>query len=165
MVFCLQVCWVHAQYNQAVLRKNGKPVQRYQEGSFIRIETVLGLQYAGIINLIQNDTLYINHSGVAKKDIRAVLKKKQQHAVIPMEKDAFLWANAGIPIFALGLSASGENFGTSLLWGAGLVYGPLLLYNLKHLVFGSNRKFVLGEKYDLLILDLYRPEVVPIQNR
>lgn len=154
-----------AQFNEVVLRKNGKSFKRFREGAFIRIESKLGMKFGGIINLIQNDTIYVNHHGIAKKEIHAVLKKKNKQPIIPMDGETFLWANAGIPLFAGGLTASGESFGRSLLWGTGLVYGPILLYHGKHLLFDRSRRYVLGDKYDLLMLDIFQPEIVPIRQR
>jgi len=165
LAFCAIAMQSLGQFNEVVLRKNGKSFKRFREGAFIRLESKLGMQFGGIINLIQNDTIYVNHHGIAKKEIHAVLKKKNKQPVIPMDGETFLWANAGIPLFAGGLTASGENFGRSLLWGTGLVYGPILLYHGKHLLFDRSRRYVLGDKYDLLMLDIFQPEIVPIRQR
>lgn len=167
MLFAIAAIGTNAfgQFNEVVLRKNGKSFKRYREGTFIRLESKLGMRLGGVINLIQNDTIYINHQGIAKKEIAAILKRRAKTPVIPMDGETFLWANAGIPLFAGGLTASGENFGRSLLWGAGLVYTPIVLYHAKNAVFNRNRRFVIGEKYDLLMLDIFRPEIVPIRNR
>lgn len=163
--FCAITMQSLGQFNEVVLRKNGKSFKRFREGAFIRLESKLGMQFGGVINLIQNDTIYINHQGIPKKEIHAVLKKKNKQRIIPMDGETFLWANAGIPLFAGGLTASGEKFGRALLWGTGLVYGPVLLYHGKHLLFNRSRKYVIGDKYDLLMLDIFQPEIVPIRQR
>jgi len=53
-----------AQYNQLLLRKDGRTIMRYTEGSVITIQTKLGLKYTGTIYLIQNDSVWVvNLSG------------------------------------------------------------------------------------------------------
>jgi hypothetical protein len=54
---------VTAQYNQLLLRKDGRTVMRYSEGSVITIQTKLGLKYTGTIYLIQNDSIYFQDEG------------------------------------------------------------------------------------------------------
>ncbi|HMO34378.1 MAG TPA: hypothetical protein PKE63_13315 [Lacibacter sp.] len=151
-----------AQFNQLILRKNGISKLRYREGSVITIETTTGLRYTGTIFLLQNDSIFLDGSALRVAEVTAVVKKKKrERTVIPMEKEAFLYANLGIPLFTAGLVISGEPFWNSFLAGAGLVYGPILLYNVKRILFNRSRRFPLGDKYDLQLLDLYRPELVP----
>lgn len=152
----------HAQYNELVLRKNGIAKKRYAEGSTISLQTKLGLTYTGTIYLIQNDSIYFLGSGIHKRDIAVVFKKqKQKHRFIPFNKQAFLYSNLGIPLFTAGLVISGEPFVNSLISGVGLVYIPVLLYNAQQLIFKRNKKYRIGNKYDLQVLDLYPSEKLP----
>jgi len=153
-----------AQFNQLILRKNGKAFKRFKEGSAITIETKLGMKYTGTIALLQNDSVYFDGSGIPVRDIKAVLKKKSRTPLIPMDSEAFLWANIGIPLFTAGLVISGEPFWSSFLTGAGLVYIPIIFYHVKNLVFGRGAYYPIGKKYDLQLLDLYRAEQVPKQQ-
>lgn len=154
-----------AQFNQLILRKNGKAFKRFREGSEISIETKLGLKYTGTIALLQNDSVYFSGSGIPVRDINAVLKKKSRNPLIPMEPEAFLWANIGIPLFTAGLVLSGQPFWSSFSTGVGLVYLPILFYHAKNLIFGGGRYYRIGNKYDLQLLDLYRAEPVPVQQQ
>lgn len=154
-----------AQFNQLILRKNGKAFKRFREGSEITVETRLGMKYTGTIALLQNDSIYFSGSGIPVRDIKAVLKKKSRTPLIPMEPEAFLWANVGIPLFTAGLVLSGQPFWSSFSTGVGLVYLPILFYHVKNFLFGSGRYYRIGNKYDLQLLDLYRAEPVPIQQQ
>lgn len=151
-----------AQYNQLVLRKDGRAIKRYQEGSVITLQTKTGLKYTGTIYLIQNDSIYFQQEGIKVNEIAVVYKNAKRRArLIPMSNEEFLYANLGIPLFATILTLGGQPFGSSLLFGVSLVYGPVLLYNLQRILFSGNRMYVIGNKYSLLALDLYKAEKLP----
>lgn len=151
-----------AQFNQLVLRKNGIPLIRFQEGSLITIKTRMGLNYSGTIYLIQNDSVFFNEEAIKVSDIAIVYKNPKRKArIIPMSNEEFLYANLGIPLFATILTLGGQNFLPSLAFGATLVYGPVLLYNVQRILFHKNRAYVIGNKYSLLTLDLYKAEKPP----
>jgi len=154
-----------AQFNQLILRKNGIAQKRYSEGSVITIQTKLGLKYSGTIYLIQNDSIYFSGGGIHKNDIVSVFKNAgTKGKIIPFSKEAFLYANAGIPLFTAGLVISGQPFVTSLIAGVTLVYAPILFYNIKRIITNGSRRYTIGKKYDLQVLDLYRAEKLPNQN-
>lgn len=153
-------------YNQLLLRKNGIAIKRFTEGSTIHLKSKLGLEYTGTIYLIQNDSIYFAGNGIHIRDIGAVYKKvKSRTPIVPFGKEAFLYANLGIPLFVTGLLISGEPLATALSVGVGIVYAPLLLYNVKRLVFNVNRQYKLGNKFDLLVLDIHPAEKVPQKNQ
>lgn len=154
-----------AQHNQLILRKNKLAIKRYQEGSLIHIQTITGLKYSGVIRLLQNDSIYFTGSGIHKNDIATVFKKSGgRQPFIPYSKELFLYSNAGIPLFTAGLVISGESFFKSFLAAVSLVYAPVLFYNIKNLVTSGSKKYSLGNKYDLQVLDLYPAEVIPDKN-
>lgn len=154
-----------AQFNQLILRKNRVAFKRYQEGSLIHIQTITGLKYSGVIRLLQNDSLFFDGSGIHKNEIAAVYKKPGgRQPFIPYSKELFLYSNAGIPLFTAGLVISGESFLKSFLAAVSLVYAPVLFYNIKNLVTSGSKKYTLGNKYDLQVLDLYPAEVVLNKN-
>jgi hypothetical protein len=155
---------VTAQYNQLLLKKNGIAVKRFSEGSVISIETVNGMKYTGTIYLIQKDSIYFHDSRIHINQVAAVYKKagRRSGAVIPMDKEAFLYANLGIGIFTAGLSMSGVQPFTAFLTGAGLVYIPILIHNICRVAGNGNKKMQIGEKYTLQVMDLYEPEKVPV---
>lgn len=162
IVLLLSSHYTSAQFNQLILRKNGIAQKRYSEGSVITIQTKLGLKYSGTIYLIQNDSIYFSGGGIHKNDIVAVYKKSgAKERIIPFSKEAFLYANAGIPLFTAGLVLSGQPFASSLIAGVTLVYAPILFYNIKRVITSGNKRYTIGEKYDLQVLDLYKAEKVP----
>lgn len=164
-LFLLSFLFSSAQYNQLVLRKNGLPVKRYAEGSVIHIQTKLGFNYNGTIYLIQNDSIYFSDAGIHKNDIAAVYKGSgRKEKIIPFNKEAFLYANAGIPLFTAGLVISGQKFASSLIAGVTIVYAPILFYNIRRVITNGTRRYTLGKKYDLLVLDLYKAEKLPNKN-
>ena len=151
-----------AQVNQLILRKNGVAQKRYSEGSVITIRTKLGLKYSGTIYLIQNDSIYFSDAGIHKNDIVAVFKHSgAKERIIPFSKEAFLYANAGIPLFTAGLVISGQPFVSSLIAGITLVYAPIIFYNIKRLITNGSRRYPIGKKYDLLVLNLSPVEKIP----
>jgi hypothetical protein len=151
-----------AQFNELVLRKNGISMKRYREGSVITLQTILGMKYSGVIYLIQKDSVYFSGGGIHMRDIAAVYKKqKGRYRVLPFDTKTFLLTNAGIPLFTAGLVISGEPFQQSLLSGIGLVYIPIVLYNMQQLIFKGNKKYRIGSKYDLQVMDFYPSEMLP----
>jgi hypothetical protein len=152
----------NAQFNELVLRKNGIAKKRYPEGATISLQTTLGLRYTGVIYLIQNDSIYFVDGGIHKRDVAIVFKKqKKKHRIIPFNAQAFLYSNLGIPLFTAGLVISGEPLLNSVISGVALVYIPVLLYNAQQLIFNGNKKYRIGNKYDLQVLDLYPSEKLP----
>lgn len=161
-VFFLNSALASAQHNQLLLRKDGRTIMRYQEGSVITIQSKLGLKYTGTIYLIQNDSIYFQDEGMKVRDIEVVFKQPKRKArLIPMSTQDFLLANAGIPLFAGILTLGGQSFWPSLAFGTTLVYGPVLLYNIQRILFSSNKVYQIGSRYSLLVLDLYKAEKVP----
>ncbi|RXK60540.1 hypothetical protein ESA94_08710 [Lacibacter luteus] len=155
-----------AQFNELVLRKNGIALKRFREGSVITLQTKLGMRYTGVIYLIQKDSIYFSGGGIHMRDVAVVYKKqKGRHRVLPVDGKTFLITNAGIPLFTAGLVISGEPFRQSLLGAIGLVYIPVALYNLQQLIFKANKRYRIGSKYDLQMLDFYPPEKVPEKNQ
>jgi len=173
MKFILLICGlllvnntVSAQFNQLILRKNGVPVKRYTEGSVITLKTKTGMYYSGLIYLLQNDSIYFSGSAIHINEIAKLYKKpKGKTRVIPMPKDVFLYSNLGIPLFTAGLVLSGEPLLGAALAGVGLVYIPIALYNVKRLLFNSNKDYQLGNTYELRLLNLYPSEKLPQQNQ
>ncbi len=141
-------------------------MKRYREGSVISLQTKLGMKYSGVIYLIQKDSVYFSGGGIHMRDIAVVYKKqKKRYRVLPVDTKTFLLTNAGIPLFTAGLVISGEPFQQSLLSGIGLVYIPIVLYNLQQLIFKGNKKYRIGSKYDLQVMDFYPSEKVPEKNQ
>ncbi len=162
LIFLIAATQAEAQFNELVLRKNGIAKKRYAEGAVITLQTKLGLKYSGIIYLIQNDSIYFSDGGIHKRDIALVFKRaSKKHTIIPFSKEAFLYSNLGIPLFTAGLVISGEPLLNSALSGIGLVYVPIVLYNAQQLIFKSNKRYRIGDKYDLQVLDLYPSEILP----
>ena len=99
-LFLLSATISTAQYNQLVLRKEGRAIKRYQEGSVITLQTKTGLKYTGTIYLIQNDSIYFQQEGIKVSDIAIVYKHAKRKArLIPMSNEEFLYANLGIHLF------------------------------------------------------------------
>jgi len=60
---------------------------------------------------------------------------------------------------------SGEPVLNSVLSGVGLVYIPVILYNAQQLIFNQNKRYRIGRKFDLQVLDLYPSEKLPEKNQ
>lgn len=157
---------VAAQYNELVLKKNGWSKSRYREGSVITIQSKLGMNYTGSIYLIQKDSIYFNGSGIAISDIASVRKKPyRKKPFIPYSKELFLYANAGIPLFVAGLAISGQSLSSSIAAGFAIVYLPVLIYNAQRLFFGGSKVYIIGNKYELQVLDFFTPENIPLPKQ
>lgn len=162
LICLIASCTATAQFNELVLRKHGISKKRYKEGSVIVLQSKLGLKYSGVIYLLQNDSIYFADGGIHLNDIAVIYKKKKtKHQFLPFDANTFLLANAGIPLFTAGLVISGEPFQKSLLSGLGIVYIPVILYNLQQVVFKGGKRYRIGSKYDLQVMDYYPLEKLP----
>lgn len=163
IVSCLLMSdWAAAQYNQLLLRKNGITKQRFREGSRITIITDKGLTYSGNIYLLQKDSIYFDGSGIKVNEVATIIKyKRKDRQVIPYPMDVFWSSNLGIPLITAGLVLSGEPFLSSFLFGVSIVYLPIVGHNLLRIIGNRSRRYNIGDKYDLRLLDLYRPELLP----
>ena len=163
VITCLLLTtWAAAQHNQLLLRKNGITKLRFREGSTITVITNKGMRYTGNIYLLQNDSIYFDGSGIKVSEVKTIFRRnRKDREVIPYPMDVFWYSNLGIPLMTAGLALSGEPLLSSFLFAASIVYVPLIGHNALRILRNRSKRYDIGGTYDLRLLDIYRPELVP----
>jgi hypothetical protein len=132
----------------------------YTEGDMIQVRLENGNYRNGMITLLRNDTIFINGQPVYRPLITEVLLKRKPNKPPPDIKTLLL-IGGGAALTTAGLTLSKQaKFKDALVAGLVIGYGPLLV---KH--FGSRlmrsfirRKFRIGKKFHLQVLDFYLPQ-------
>jgi hypothetical protein len=145
----------HAQTGFLFVKKGYKKKRTYTEGDRIILQIREGTIYAGVITLLLNDTIYINNIPVPGREVRKVIlanKKKSFH----LETKDFLLITAGVALATAGLTLSEQaDFKEALTAGLAIGYSPILLRYLASKISFKRKKFKIGKKFRVQVLDFH----------
>jgi len=138
-----------AQQGYLFIKKNGKKVRSYPEGSFITMQTNDGV-ISGHITLLRRDSVFINGRGLHYSEIKKIiLPKAMEH----LNFKNFLYTTAGAGLTTLGMSVSKvETFGRALSYSLVIGYTPWAWGFLRKTL--TKKKYKLGKKFKLQVFDL-----------
>ncbi|RYY62649.1 MAG: hypothetical protein EOO05_02055 [Chitinophagaceae bacterium] len=160
LFFLLFMGFLHqgiAQRGYLFVKKGAKKVRTYEEGDRIRLLGHDGYLYTGVITLLRNDTIYLNGLPLARTEVERVLlgRKKQSFRIDPKQ---MLLITGGVVLVTGGLSLSKQaKFGEAAIAGATIGYGPLLISYLGSKISLKRKKYKIGRRYRLQVLDFYLP--------
>ncbi len=154
--FPLLLC--NAQSGYLFVKKGFRKKATYTEGEsiYLRLQTD-SLRY-GIITRLLNDTIYLNGRPVPRLAVKEVLlsDRKQKSFQIPL-KD-FLLITGGVALVTAGLTLSEQaDFREALIAGVAIGYGPIAVGYLKSKISLKRRKYRIGKKFQLQMIDFYIP--------
>ena len=146
-----------AQRGYLFVKKGAKKVKTYEEGDRIRLLGRDGYLYTGVITLLRNDTIYLNGLPLARTEVARVLlgRKKKPFRVDPAQ---LLLITGGVVLVTGGLTLSKQaDFGEAAIAGATIGYGPLLVSYLGSRISLKRKKYKIGRKFRLQVLDFHLP--------
>ena len=160
LLFVLLISLTHcasAQQGYLFVKKGIKKKRTYAEGDGIRLRGTDGYLYSGVITLLKNDTIYINGLPLARTAVSQVLlgKRKKKFHIDPKQ---LLLITGGAALVTAGLTLSKQaSFGESLKSAAVIGYGPIAVSWIASKISFKRRKFRIGRRFRLQIIDFHLP--------
>jgi hypothetical protein len=153
LIICIIPVLSYAQNNVLVLEKNNMHVKSFTIGDPMTFKTVYGQWFAGTIDDLRHDTVYISGQAFSYKEIAAI---KRDHS------DAKYWGTAAITV-GLGVGVLGAFNGArrgdkASTWytASGIVLGSALIGGGVLLVATPAKQYTLGGKFQLQYLQIGR---------
>jgi hypothetical protein len=163
VVFLFISSTLMAQKGYLYIKKNGKKVKTYTEGSFISVKLDDGRNIFGYINTVYKDSVYINNYGMRKDQITEVLLPKKEKQKIGMSAAQIGLITMGVGLSTAGMVASGyEDFQTALIYSCVIGYGPFILQRLFSSISFKRTSYKIGKKFTIDLFDLH---FVPVYTR
>lgn len=157
VVFIFSAVTVQAQTGYLFVKKGYKKKKTYGEGDRIMLQVKDGTIYKVLITLLQNDTIFINGRAVPRVDVRAVLLGRKSKSFQVSSKDLLL-IGGGVALTTAGLTLSRQaGFTEALTAGLVIGYGPLLLRYIGSKISLKRKKYTVGKKFRLQVLDFHLP--------
>jgi hypothetical protein len=161
ILFLLCSFFSFSQQGFLFVKKGFKKKRVYTEGDAINVRLNDGSYRNGIITLLRNDTIFINGQPVYRPLITEVLLKRRPKKPFPADTKTILIITGGAVLTTVGLILSKQaNEKDAIIAGPVIGFAPLLL---KH--FGGRllramvrKKFRIGKKFHLQVLDFYIPQ-------
>ena len=157
-IFLLPYLVCHSQTGYLFVKKGSKKKATYTEGESIYLRLANDSLRYGIITRLVNDTIFLNGRPVPRVAVKEVLlsDKKQSSFHIPL-KD-FLLITGGVALVTAGLTLSEQaDFREALIAGIAIGYGPLAVGYLKSKISLKRKKYRIGKKFRLHLIDFYLP--------
>ena len=149
----------HAQTGYLFIKKGHKKKRTYLEGENIYLRLQNDTVYYGRITKLMNDTIFLNGRPVPRIAVKEVLTPPDKSRKYHISTKDFLLITAGVALVTAGLTASGQaEFEEALLVGTVIGYGPLAIAYLKNSVSFQRKKYRIGKKFRLQIIDFYLPQ-------
>jgi hypothetical protein len=136
------------------LKKNGKVKKKIEPGTKVRLEDIDGVNYAGVLTFMYNDTIVLNSDvAIPVGGIRKI-KMDRPKRWKPIDPTEFAWVTFGVALTAFGLAMSKlEPVKGAIITALAIGYTPYLLRLIKSISF-KKYSYRLGRKYSLRVWDL-----------
>jgi hypothetical protein len=147
-----------SQTGYLFVKKGIKKKKIYTEGDNIHLRLQNDSIYYGMITRLMNDTIYVSGRPVPRKAVKEVIIRKRQHNTFQVSAKNLLLITGGVALITGGLTLSKQaEFKESLMAGAVIGYGPLAVGYLKSKISLKRKKYKIGKKFRLQMLDFYIP--------
>jgi hypothetical protein len=114
--------------------------------------------YYGMITRLMNDTIYISGRPVPRIAVKEVIIATKQRASFQVSAKNLLLITGGVALVTAGLSLSKQtDLKEALIAGAAIGYGPLAIGYLKNKISLKRKRYRIGKKFRLQVLDFYIP--------
>lgn len=146
-----------AQTGYLFVKKGFRKKAVYTQGDPIRLRLQSDSVREGIITRLANDTIFLNGRPIPRMDVKEVIISGKQPAFrVPAE--TFLLITAGVALVTAGLGLSEQaTFKEALTAGLVIGYGPLAAGYLKSKISLKRKKYRIGKKFRLQMIDFYLP--------
>src|SRR5690348_10893757 len=130
--------YAEAQQSFLFLKKNGHKKRTWTEGDIIRLQLVNDDLLEGRIQLLRNDSIFINDLVFRTGDVKKVIIKRNESKPFPVNGTQALLIAGGVGLATVGMKTAGwtETYAKALLYSSVIGYGPILIsYATQHIHF------------------------------
>jgi hypothetical protein len=147
-----------SQTGYLFVKKGIKKKKIYTEGENIYLRLQSDSVYYGMITRLINDTIYISGRPVPRIAVKEVIIGKKQPGSFGVSAKNLLLITGGVALVTAGLTLSEQaEFKEALIAGLVMGYGPLAVGYLKSKISLKRKKYKIGKKFRLQVLDFYIP--------
>ena len=150
------VSWSQTGY--LFVKKGIKKKKIYTEGSNIYLRLQNDSLYYGMITRLMNDTIYLSGRPVPRVAVKEVIINRREHTSFRISAKNLLLISGGAALVTAGLSLSKQaDFKEALIAGTVIGYGPLAIGYLKSKISLKRKKYKIGKRFRLQLIDFYIP--------
>ncbi len=147
----------HAQTGYLFVKKGVKKKATYTEGTSISLRLQNDSLRHGLITRLMNDTIFINGRPVPRQAVKEILLEDRERKFRIPFRD-FMLITGGVALVTAGLSLSDQaEFREALIAGLAIGYGPLAIGYVKSKISLKRKKYHIGKKFRLQMIDFYVP--------
>jgi hypothetical protein len=156
LLFSSTLSWSQTGY--LFVKKGFKKKKVYTEGSTIYLRLHNDSLRYGMITRLMNDTIYLSGRPIPRIAVKEVIINTRERKSFQVDGKTLLLITGGVALVAGGLTLSKQaDFKEALIAGAVMGYGPLAIGYLKSKISFKRKKYKIGKKFRLQVLDFYLP--------
>jgi hypothetical protein len=158
LVLVSLVASAQAQHGYLFVKKGIRKKRTYSEGQRILLQLHNDSLYGGIITMLRNDTIYLSGNPLPKSMVKAVIIHDRPRKQFNLTIKELLLITGGVALTTAGLTLSNQaDFEEALTAGLVIGYAPLLLRYAGSKISLKRRKFLIGKKFYLQLIDFHLP--------
>jgi hypothetical protein len=147
-----------SQTGYLFVKKGIKKKKTYTEGSTIYLRLHNDSLRYGMITRLMNDTIFVSGFPIPRITVKEVIISNREHRSFRVSAKDLLLITGGVVLVTGGLALSKQaDFQEAMIAGAVIGYGPLVVGYLKSKISLKRRKYKIGKKFRLQVLDFYIP--------
>lgn len=156
LLFSFIVCYPQTGY--LFIKKGTHKKRTYNEGDDLMLQLQNGFVMKGTITILRNDTIFLNGRPVPVKSVKAVIVSTKAKKAFQTNAKEILLLTGVAALVTAGITLSDQaEFNEAIIAGVVIGYSPLLFRYLKSTISFRRKKFIIGKKFRLQILDFYLP--------
>ena len=157
LLFFTAVC--QGQTGYLFIKKGAKKKKTYMEYDRITLRLHNDMIVHGMITRLANDTIFIAGTPVPRSHVKDVIIKTKGKKGMKVDAKTILLITGGVALTTAGLTLSEQaSFNEALTAGLTIGYAPLLINYIGSKISLGRKKFHIGKKFRLQVLDFYLPK-------